>query len=475
MTGITVSVQNLSKCYQIYDNPRDRLKQFVVPKLCRAIPPLRKRFSTSHSSLPTYYREFWALKDISFEIKKGETIGIVGLNGSGKSTLLQLICGTLSATTGSVETHGRIAALLELGTGFNREFTGKENVYINGSILGLSEEEINAKYDAIVEFADIGDFINQPVKRYSSGMYVRLAFAVIANVDADILIIDEALAVGDALFSQKCMRFLRDFKKNGTVLFVSHNSAAVVNLCDRAAWLEKGQVQAIGAAKDVCEQYLARRYQSSVTSKKNLGDKNESADNSDRPAPPKDQLERYRDMRMAFINNSNVRNDIEVFEFTSLTKSFGNGGATLDYAGLESLDGKILSWMVGGEMARIVVKATVLIECNNIVVGFNVKDKLGQVLFSQNTYLDTCLSPVSAKPGDAVEAIFTFRLPILKKGTYAVDVAIADGKPPDIVQLQWVLDAFVMESQTSSVTGGLIGLSFDGIELSNKRLDMANG
>jgi lipopolysaccharide transport system ATP-binding protein len=465
MTDIAIRVQTLSKCYHIYDAPRDRLKQFVAPRLQRMAGQTPKQ----------YFREFWALKDISFEVEKGETVGIVGLNGSGKSTLLRLICGTLSATAGSVETHGRIAALLELGTGFNPEFTGKENVYINGSILGLSEDEIDAKYDAIVGFADIGDFINQPVKRYSSGMYVRLAFAVIANVDAEVLVIDEALAVGDVLFSQKCMRFLRDFKKRGVVLFVSHNSAAVVNLCDRAVWLEKGQMQAIGTAKDVCDQYLAKRYQSSIASKKNHGDRNDSGDNSDRLAPPDDQLERYHDMRMAFINNSNLRNDIQVFEFTAVTKCFGNGGATLDYAGLEDLDGKKLSWMVGGEMARIVVKATVLVECNNVIVGFNVKDKLGQVLFAQNTYLDTCLLPVSAKPGDAVEAIFTFRLPILKRGTYAVDVAIANGTPPDVVQLQWVLDAFVMESQTSSVTGGLIGLSFDGIELSNKRPDMANG
>ena len=464
MSDIAIRVQTLSKCYHIYDAPRDRLKQLVASLLQRMAGLAPKQ----------YFREFWALKDITLEIEKGETVGIVGLNGSGKSTLLQLICGTLSASAGSVETHGRIAALLELGTGFDPEFTGKENVYINGLVLGLSKEEIDAKYDAIVGFADIGDFINQPVKRYSSGMYVRLAFAVIANVDADILIIDEALAVGDALFSQKCMRFLRDFKRNGTILFVSHNSAAVVNLCDRAVWLEKGQVQAIGAAKDVCEQYLARRYQSSVTNKNNVSDKDESADNSGRPVPPDGQLRQCRDMRMAFINNSNLRNDIQVFEFTSVTKSFGNGGAILDYVGLEDLDGKQLSWMVGGEMARIVVKATVLVECNNVIVGFNVKDKLGQVLFSQNTYLDTCLTPVSTKSGDAVEAIFTFRLPILKRGTYAVDVAIADGTPPDVEQLQWVLDAFVMESQTSSVTGGLIGLSFDGIKLSNMRLDMAN-
>lgn len=202
---IAIKVQNLSKCYHIYDNPRDRLKQFVAPRL--------QRLTWQHPK--QYFREFWALKDVSFEVKKGETVGIIGRNGSGKSTLLQMICGTLTPTQGSIETNGRIAALLELGSGFNPEFTGRENVYMNASVLGLSNKEIDARFDDIVAFSDIGDFIEQPVKTYSSGMMVRLAFAVIAHVDADILIIDEALAVGDAFFTQKCMRFLRGFMKTG--------------------------------------------------------------------------------------------------------------------------------------------------------------------------------------------------------------------------------------------------------------------
>jgi len=246
MTDIVIRVQDISKCYKIYNTPGDRLKQFIIPKLFR-VPVLRKLFTPSNSSPLTFYKEFWALTDVSIEIKKGETVGIIGRNGSGKSTLLQIICGTLNPTCGSIQTNGRIAALLELGSGFNPEFTGRENVYMNAAVLGLSQDEIDARYDDIVAFADIGSFIEQPIKTYSSGMSLRLSFAVIANVDADILIIDEALAVGDALFSQKCMRFLRNFKENKTVLFVSHSSGAVVNLCDRALWLEKGKVQAIGS------------------------------------------------------------------------------------------------------------------------------------------------------------------------------------------------------------------------------------
>ena len=248
---IAIKVENLSKCYQIYGQPHDRLKQSIYPRLQRLAGKQPKQ----------YFREFWALKEISFEIKKGETVGIIGRNGCGKSTLLQMICGTLNPTSGSIQTHGRIAALLELGSGFNPEFTGRENVYMNASVLGLSNDETSSRFDDIVAFADIGDFIEQPVKTYSSGMMVRLAFAVIAHVDADILVIDEALAVGDAFFTQKCMRFLRTFMKTGTVLFVSHDTGAVVNLCNRGVLLDHGSVVMEGHPKEVTEKYLAKLYE----------------------------------------------------------------------------------------------------------------------------------------------------------------------------------------------------------------------
>lgn len=203
-TPLSISVNNLSKCFQVYDNPKARLKQ--------AIWRGRRQ----------YYKEFWALQGVNFDLSKGESLGVIGRNGSGKSTLLQLICGTLTPTSGRVETHGRIAALLELGSGFNPEFTGLENVFLNASMLGLSKEETNTRLDDILAFADIGDFVNQPVKAYSSGMAVRLAFAVIAHVSADILIVDEALSVGDVFFNQKCMRFINRFRENGSLLFVIH-------------------------------------------------------------------------------------------------------------------------------------------------------------------------------------------------------------------------------------------------------------
>ncbi|MDP3535313.1 MAG: ABC transporter ATP-binding protein, partial [Halomonas sp.] len=231
--NIAIKVRGVNKHYQIYDKPNDRLKQFIMPRIKRLMG----------RPAGCYFTEFKALHDVSFDIKQGETVGIIGRNGSGKSTLLQMICGTLTPTQGQIETHGRIAALLELGSGFNPEFTGRENVYMNATVLGLTTEEVDQRFDSIVDFADIGDFIEQPTKTYSSGMSVRLAFAVIAHVDADILVIDEALSVGDAFFVQKCMRFLRKFMETGTVLFVSHDTGAIINLCQRVVWLDKGEVK----------------------------------------------------------------------------------------------------------------------------------------------------------------------------------------------------------------------------------------
>ncbi len=238
-SDIAISVKNMSKFYQIYDKPLDRLKQSVFGR--------RKQ----------YYKEFRALENVSFEIKKGETVGVIGRNGAGKSTLLQMICGTLAPTVGDVEVNGRVAALLELGAGFNGEFTGRENVYMNAAILGLSKKEIDDKYADIVAFSNIGEFIDQPVKTYSSGMYVRLAFSVAINVEPEILIVDEALSVGDINFQAKCMTAINRIKENGTtVLFVSHDIGTVKSLCSRCVYLDSGNVKAIGKASEIAEQYI---------------------------------------------------------------------------------------------------------------------------------------------------------------------------------------------------------------------------
>jgi len=220
-----IAVEGVSKCYQVYAKPRDRLAQ--------ALWGARR----------TYYREFWALRDISFEVPRGETLGIIGRNGSGKSTLLQVICGTVSPTTGSARVEGRVAALLELGSGFNPEMTGRENVYMNGVILGLGDREIAERFDAIAAFSEIAPFLDQPIKTYSSGMTLRLAFAVAINVDADVLVVDEALAVGDARFQLKCAKAMDRLRDAGkTLLFVSHDPGAVKRLCSEAILLDGGRM-----------------------------------------------------------------------------------------------------------------------------------------------------------------------------------------------------------------------------------------
>ncbi len=243
---VVITVKNLSKSYHIYEQPRDRLKQFILPFFQRTVGMVPR----------TYYRDFWALRDISFEVRRGETIGVLGRNGSGKSTLLQMIAGTLTPSAGQVAIGGKITALLELGAGFNPEFTGRENVFLNAAIFGLPREQIEQKFEEIAAFADIGEFIEQPVKTYSSGMYARLAFAVATALDPEILVVDEILSVGDVFFQARCMRKLDEFReRGGTVFFVTHDTYSVERICTRAIVLDKGQKVFEGATADAVNVY----------------------------------------------------------------------------------------------------------------------------------------------------------------------------------------------------------------------------
>jgi lipopolysaccharide transport system ATP-binding protein len=369
---------------------------------------------------------------------------------------LQLICGTLNPSSGSIKTNGRVAALLELGSGFNPEFSGRENVILNAGILGLTPEEISQRFDAIIAFADIGDFIDQPVKTYSSGMMVRLAFSVIAHVDADILVIDEALAVGDAFFTQKCMRFLRNFMEKGTLLFVSHDISAVVNLCSKAVWLERGKVMAIGDAKGVCEQYLEAFYEdkhgSGTTTKlKSIQDRQNLVD--------------VRDQRLDFINESSLRNDLEVFAFDPNAPSFGLGGAQIQSAELLDKDESPLSWAVGGETVVLKITAMAHGPLDSPIIGFFVKDRLGQTLFGDNTFLSFQQAPVLVAAGSKITAKFNFNMPILPSGEYSIQVAIANGTQLEHIQHHWIHDAIIFRSVASSVVTGLIGIPMGKIEL----------
>lgn len=449
INDVAIRVAGLSKCYQIYGAPRDRLKQFVLPRLRRLMGLAPKQ----------YFKEFWAVRDISCDIGRGETVGIIGRNGSGKSTLLQIICGTLSPTAGRVETNGRVAALLELGSGFNPEFTGRENVYLNGAVLGLTRQQMDERLVRILEFADIGDFIDQPVKTYSSGMFLRLAFSVIAHVDPDILVIDEALSVGDAFFVQKCMRFLREFMKRGTVVFVSHDTAAVINLCDRVIWLRDGKVAEIGPPKHVTALYLEDLY---------LG---EDAPQTIDPAPDTAQaLERgvnvaLRDMRQDMINASPSRNDIQIFDFKRNARAFGVGGAQIVGAVFVDEQSRPLSWIVGGETVTLRISCRAHTEITGLIVGFEVYDRLGQTIFGDNTYLTTQHDPVVANSADLLLTTFKFQMPVMREGDYTMSLAIAEGTQADHVQHQWMHDALAFHVHSASICLGLVGVPMQEIRI----------
>ena len=428
-----IAVTGVCKNFKLYKSHTDRIKQALLPH-------------------KTYHQLFHALADINFEVKRGETVAIIGRNGSGKSTLLQLICGTLAPSAGQIQVNGRVAALLELGAGFNPEFTGRENVYLNAAILGLSRAEITERLDAIIEFADIGAHIDQPVKSYSSGMYVRLAFSVIAHVDADILIIDEALAVGDAVFVQKCMRFLRDFQKNGTILFVSHDSSAVTTLCDRAIWLHHGRIRAQGEAKKVCESYLAMLFGADNTSEEQL--------QTERLAP-----EDWVDQRQDWINHSPYRNDLQIFRFDPHGTGFGEGGAKIMDVHLQNTAGQPLAWVVGGELVRLVVHAKANQELDSPIIGFYIKNHLGQELFGDNTFMSYAMNPVVTEANQVLRAEFEFPMPILPAGDYSISVAIANGTQQVHQQHHWLHDALLFRSEAPTHVSGLVGIPMRSISL----------
>jgi lipopolysaccharide transport system ATP-binding protein len=462
-SDVVVSLRELGKCYRIYDKPQDRLKQSVIARVHRLARPLVRLATGKSPSIPAYYREFWALRSIAIDIRRGETFGIIGLNGSGKSTLLQLIAGTLNPTEGEVTVSGRVAALLELGSGFNPEFTGRENVYVNGTILGLTRKQIDSRFDAIAGFADIGPFIDQPVKTYSSGMSLRLAFAVMVHVDADILLIDEALAVGDVVFTQKCMRFLRTFQDRGTIIFVSHDSGAVVNLCNRALWLQQGRARMIADAKTVSEAYLESFYEylqgpsafvqkASPRKQAGLGKQTVAS------GAPVDQ-------RLEFINHSPARNDIELFSFEPHESSFGKGGAQIKDVALLDSDERPLSWVVGGERVILRVQAETRSDVTGPIVGFYVKDRLGQFLFGDNTFLTFRDNPLDVRCGEVIEASFAFKMPILPVGDYSICVALAEGTQVRHIQHHWIHDAIQFRSHSSSVSTGLVGIPMSSIEM----------
>lgn len=404
-----LKITNLGKRFKIYAQPKDRLKQMVW------------------GGRRQYYQEFWALRHINLEIKRGEQLSVIGRNGSGKSTLLQLICGTLAPTEGVVERNGRIAALLELGSGFNPEFTGVENIYLNAALLGLGKAEIEAKLDDILAFADIGDFAYQPVKAYSSGMQVRLAFAVIAHVNADILICDEALSVGDAVFTQRCMRFIRNFRESGTLLFVSHDMSAVSSLTDHCLWIHQGELRYHGQTKKGVELYGSFCQE--------VGGYRQPAAVLSEPLPA--------------------------------TSHHCDGVAVLTSVQLLDQQGQRVIRPTAEDPIELRVQASVLAELVDPFIGYQVCNAKGQVIFADNTLNHRPGELVRVSQGESVQASFVFDWPALAPGDYSITVAISSGTRESHLNHHWLHDALLFQQGGSpSTVAGVFAPRLRGLEFS---------
>ena len=450
-SNTVIQCTDLGKCYKVYDNPKARLKQ--------ALWRGRRQ----------YFREFWALRHVNFEVKLGESLGIIGRNGSGKSTLLQLICGTLTPTEGSIQSKGRIAALLELGSGFNPEFTGIENVYLNASMLGLSREETEARMEDILAFADIGNFAYQPVKSYSSGMTVRLAFAVIAHVNADILVVDEALAVGDAVFTQRCMRFIRRIREQNCLLFVSHDAEAVKSLCSQALWLADGTTRSAGDCKQVSLSYL--RYCQSASYGEEL-QLQALEGNSPNRMEDNGETEQSKSSSSYHLQGSMPGFNYESRGECEDNLSNANGWKTGDADLLEVKISKLTnntseSIFEGGEEVEVSVRARANKAIQKPILGFIVKDRLGQDLFGENTlFMKNDNETRLALPGQEILGRFRLIMPMLPSGEYSMMASVADGDISENVQHHWVEDAVIIRVHTSRVRYGLVGAFIRDIDLS---------
>lgn len=411
---IAISLKTVSKCFVRYAHPVDRLKEILLPG---------KSIS----------EQFWALKNINLEIPKGQTVGIIGRNGSGKSTLLQIIAGTLTPTTGEAQVKGRVSALLELGSGFNPEFTGRQNVFFNGRLLGLTKREIEDKFDEIARFADIGDFIEQPVKTYSSGMFVRLAFAVAVNVNPEILIVDEALAVGDVVFQHRCMRRMRDLMDSDvTTLFVSHDSGAIKNLCNSAIMIHDGQIHTSGLPNAVIIEYLKL-----VTDLElNLS-----------PKELDHQCQQPTDEINVVNNQSSESLDVDILsakESSGKLKRRGSGKARiqkirlLNQLGEDAGESPIFEF---NEEVTLLIQVKAYVAIKSCIIGFFVCDKNGNELIGSNTFEEN-IKIDNLETQEELEIRFKFKLP-LRSNSYSLTVAGSENY--EAVTFDWIDNAIVFQ------------------------------
>jgi len=365
-----------------------------------------------------YSKPFYALKNVSFEIAKGETVGIIGTNGSGKSTILKIITGVIQPSEGSIDVQGKISALLELGAGFDMDYSGVENIYMNGAVLGFSREEMEKKKDEILEFADIGSFVYQPVKTYSSGMLVRLAFALAINVEPEILIIDEALAVGDAFFQAKCFDKLESIKASGTtILFVSHDIVSVKKLCSRAIWLEKGNLREIGEAKSVCEKYLSMQIEEQNREKKQLVEKMVLENTVKKEVVKSNKTSSFKRIDMSNAAGESGTKSGEIISFY-----------------IRDEQGNDVTVLQTGEIYFFGLLTRFYDNVDNVLFGFEMENTKGTKLFSVNNFLtDEVLPHVNA--GEIYEVSFEVKLPRICATEYLVSPSLAAGSQDNHIVL----------------------------------------
>ena len=423
-SDLVICVHNVSKCYHIYETARDRAKQLFVPRIQRFFGITQKR----------YFHEFWALKGISLDVRKGEAVGVIGRNGSGKSTLLQIICGTLTPTGGSVEARGRMTALLELGSGFNPEFTGRENIYLNGAIIGLAREEIERRFDAIAAFADIGDFLNRPVKTYSSGMVVRLAFAISACVDPDILVVDEALAVGDSQFVHKCMDRIRQLQNSGTsILLVTHDGSTVKTFCNRAYCLDAGAIRFQGESAMVVDDYVASLFGTPVV-KARTG---VLAPPSQSPSGEPPEIENH---------------------IPNIDRRLGDQRANVVGVGLYDASGRATRSIYAN--SRILIRYSVrnqdLDPQNTLCFGYVFRNWRGDEIAASNTEIEGLRIEGFSAPGECITVSAHVAIPSLYPGNYAISIGVAYREGGDLKIADRIINAITVEIGNSKRISTLI-------------------
>lgn len=446
---IVISLKNVSKCFQQYAHPVDRLKELFLPSQRR-----------SH--------DFWAIQDINLEIVKGQTVGIVGRNGSGKSTLLQIIAGILTPTMGEVQVKGRVSALLELGCGFNPEFTGRQNVFFNGRLLGLSQKEIEDKFDEIAGFADIGDFIDEPVKTYSSGMFIRLAFSVAINVNPEILIVDEALAVGDGVFIHRCMASIKDFQDSGgTMLFVSHDMGSVSRLCSQAVWLKEGNIVEIGEPEDISRHYQAWMYEQINDYQKTHNKISRILSNA--PEKPQDSK------NLDHINSSKNKINpftLQAYKAYQKVERFGTGCAEIISFEVLDKNNEKAGFVYPKDLIKLVVQVMTYASIQKPIVGIMLYDRFRIAVTGFNTYqyhhqLSTLL------PNQLLTVEFSLEWPEIQGGNYVLEPAIADGSQENHEMLDWLQFPLNIVSGVTDLTFGV--LRIPSVEISHHIQESQSG